>query len=386
MSVINKMLRDLDSRQQAQVTVKTAKTVRNGADDLTVGTLAVGIERAPAPGLPTRAPYLRAAWIAIGGLFLAAAAFAAWWWQHQPPASPAVSKAVTPVAPQASAQLPTPTPVPAPSVTPIAGQEVFLPPAASPPVADKPVAGASAAIQKPSAAKLPMPVSPSPGDPADNLAIGKLTLKLSSSAPSTQAAVSAPVAAVPAVPAETVAVATTPGTLTTPKVARPTTQELVAQAQVLWGEGSRGAAAALLKGAVAQLEATAVDTGPDMDATAMLVREYARVTVANGQAAEALATLERLEPRLSGMADIWAIRGNAAQRLGQHPQAIAAYQRALALRSGEPRWMLGAAVSMAVLGQTGPAAELAEKARIAKALPADVANYLRQLGVTVRSD
>jgi len=382
MSVINKMLRDLDSRQQAQVTVKTAKTVRNGADDLTVGTLAVGIERAPAPDLPARAPYLRAAWIALGGLFLAAAAFAAWWWQHQAPASPAERIAITPKAPQVLPQ----APIPAPSVMPTVAQEVYLPPAASPPVADKPVAGASAAIQKPSAAKLPMPVSPSPGDPADNLAIGKLTLKLSSSAPSTQAAVSAPVAAVPAVPAETVAVATTPGTLTTPKVARPTTQELVAQAQVLWGEGSRGAAAALLKGAVAQLEATAVDTGPDMDATAMLVREYARVTVANGQAAEALATLERLEPRLSGMADIWAIRGNAAQRLGQHPQAVAAYQRALALRSGEPRWMLGAAVSLAAMGQTGPAAELAERARIAKALPADVANYLRQLGVTVRSD
>ncbi|MBK9441940.1 MAG: hypothetical protein IPN53_11760 [Comamonadaceae bacterium] len=384
MSVINKMLRDLDSRQQAQATVKTAKTFRSSVDDLTVGTLAVGNERSLAPGRPTGAPYLRAAWFAVGSMFLAVVAYTTWWWQHQLPDSPAVdAAAVAKVAvPQSQPQAPSS----APGVAANADPEVFLPSAASQPVVGKSVSGSSAAIQKPLAAKMPAPVAPLPGDPADNLATGKLTLKLSSSAPSSQATASAPAAAVSSGLAESAVAPATPGVLTTLKTARPTTQELVVQAQALWGEGSRGAAAALLKGAVAQLESTAIDAGPDMAATAMLVREYARVTVANGQASEALATLERLEPRLSGMADIWAIRGNAAQRLGQHPQAVAAYQRALALRSGEPRWMLGAAVSMAAMGQTGPAAELAEKARIAKALPADVANYLRQLGVRVRSD
>jgi len=48
--------------------------------------------------------------------------------------------------------------------------------------------------------------------------------------------------------------------------------------------------------------------------------------------------------------------------------------------------MLGAAVSLAAQGQVGPAADLAEKARLAGALRPDVANYLRQLGLAVRTD
>lgn len=96
--------------------------------------------------------------------------------------------------------------------------------------------------------------------------------------------------------------------------------------------------------------------------------------------------LERLEPRLAGVADIWALRGNAAQRLGRHAEAANAYLKGLALNPNESRWMLGAAVSLAAQGQTGPAGELAEKARVAGALRRDVANYLRQLGVLIRSD
>jgi Flp pilus assembly protein TadD len=110
------------------------------------------------------------------------------------------------------------------------------------------------------------------------------------------------------------------------------------------------------------------------------------MALAQGQAQEALATLERLEPQLAGVADIWALRGNVAQRLGHHPDAAQAYLRSLALRPDEPRWMLGAAVSLAAQGKTAAAAELAEKARAAGALRPDVANYLRQLGVVVRSD
>ena len=66
--------------------------------------------------------------------------------------------------------------------------------------------------------------------------------------------------------------------------------------------------------------------------------------------------------------------------------AMHAYLQSLSQRPHEPRWMLGAAVSLAAQGQLGPAGELAEQARQAGALPADVANYLRQLGVAVRPD
>jgi len=42
--------------------------------------------------------------------------------------------------------------------------------------------------------------------------------------------------------------------------------------------------------------------------------------------------------------------------------------------------------ALAAQGQVGPAAELTEKARLAGALSPDVANYLHQLGVAVRTD
>ena len=119
-------------------------------------------------------------------------------------------------------------------------------------------------------------------------------------------------------------------------------------------------------------------------ALASLVRELARMELAEGRVSQTLELLKRLEPALSGVADIWAIRGNAAQRLGRHAESVAAYQMALKLRPNELRWMLGAAVSLAAQGQTAAAAELAEKARAGGALTPELATYLRQLGVPLR--
>ena len=56
------------------------------------------------------------------------------------------------------------------------------------------------------------------------------------------------------------------------------------------------------------------------------------------------------------------------------------------MKPDEPRWMLGAAVSLAAQGQTAAAGELAEKARGMGAVRPEVANYLRQLGVVIRTD
>lgn len=117
---------------------------------------------------------------------------------------------------------------------------------------------------------------------------------------------------------------------------------------------------------------------------ASLARELARMALAEGRVSEALEMLTRLEPSLSGFADVWAIRGNAAQRLGRHEESAAAYLKALELRPDEARWMLGAAVSLAAQGKTDRAEELAEKARRGGVLSRDVATYLRQLGVPVR--
>jgi len=115
-----------------------------------------------------------------------------------------------------------------------------------------------------------------------------------------------------------------------------------------------------------------------------LVRELVRMELAQGQPDAALAVLKRHDRMVSGQADLLASRGNAAQRIGQHVQASQSYQAALKLRAGEPRWMLGAAISLAAMGQIAAAAELVEQARGVEAIKPDVLAYLKQLGVPLR--
>ncbi|MDR3370381.1 hypothetical protein [Rhodoferax sp.] len=192
--------------------------------------------------------------------------------------------------------------------------------------------------------------------------------------PSAQRVVSDGKAVLPAVPIVAVEM---------PKQRHTGVQEVLSQAQERWTLGDRAQAIALLHTAIDRLESSS--TGNSV-ALAALVREYVRMTLIQGQTSAAWAVLSRLEQPLADLADIWALRGNVAQRLGLHPEAVRAYLKGLELHPDEPRWMLGAAVSLAAQGQVGPAAELAEKARLAGALRSDVANYLRQLGVAVRTE
>lgn len=114
-----------------------------------------------------------------------------------------------------------------------------------------------------------------------------------------------------------------------------------------------------------------------------LARELARMKMAQGQVEPALRMLTALEPQLAGVADIWATRANAAQRLGRHAESVQAYQSALSLQADEPRWQQGLAVSLAAQGRLDEAATWAEKARLAGGLRPEVAQYLRQLGVSL---
>ena len=77
------------------------------------------------------------------------------------------------------------------------------------------------------------------------------------------------------------------------------------------------------------------------------------------------------------------MRGNVAQRLGRHQDSVHAYTTALQLRPNEQRWLLGAAVSLAALGHTADASEMAAKARAQGPISAEVQNYLRQAGVAL---
>jgi tetratricopeptide (TPR) repeat protein len=164
--------------------------------------------------------------------------------------------------------------------------------------------------------------------------------------------------------------------------------QALAQAQAMWNEGSRASAIDLLRQALSRVEAAGQDgsNAAGSAPVAAVARELARMEMAEGQVINAFKLLVRLEPKLAQFADLWAMRANAAQRLGQHAEATGSYQRALSLKTGEPRWMLGLAVSLAAQGQTAQAADLAEKVRLMGAMRPEIAIYLRQLGVVIRAD
>ncbi len=364
MSVINKVLRDLDSRQTAEQPVRHADAARLYPKGLVNGVVVVGGESGPGRARPLID--WRVALVTL--LVLLAGAAGLMWWLRPPtvikpawlvPSTPAMPTVMPTAVPTSNPRLPMPV---AGSVEAPASRQTAAALAVAKPRADAVASPASIAVPATAAVKVPRGVA------VAGPAISKPMSGALASEPPPDL-ISAP----PPASATNVSEA---------RSERAGTAELAAQAQLLWNNGDRRAALALLHNALLRLEQAAANPG----ALAQLAREHARMSLALGQPADALAMLERLEPQLAGVADIWAMRGNAAQRLGQHAQAVAAYQRGLALRPDESRWLLGAAVSLAAMGQTSPAAELAEKARALKALPPDVANYLRQLGVAVRSD
>lgn len=166
----------------------------------------------------------------------------------------------------------------------------------------------------------------------------------------------------------------------------PTPHEALERAQGLWNSGSREAAIDLLQDAVAVAERSgASGVYPQGNPVLMpLVRELTRMQLAESRHNAVWDLLTRLEPQLGSAPDMWAIRGNAAQRLGRHQDSVHAYMTALQSRPNEQRWLLGAAVSLAALGQTSSAAEMADKARAVGVVSPEVLAYLRQMGVPLK--
>jgi tetratricopeptide (TPR) repeat protein len=193
-----------------------------------------------------------------------------------------------------------------------------------------------------------------------------------------------------ATPTPTKAVAT-PAAVAVPASAEPANnsarqlqagREALAQAQSLWAAGSHDAATELLQQALSMVERSGgTSSTASLQLMSSLVRELGRMQLADGRAAASLDLLTRLEPVLGRDADIWALRGNAAQRLGRHQDSVRAYAAALQLRPNEQRWLLGSAVSLAALGQTAQASEMAERARAIGPISKEVQAYLRQAGV-----
>jgi MSHA biogenesis protein MshN len=333
--------------------------------------------------------------LALGGV-------AAWWYLNQAASTQPPVQATQ----LAISAKPQPQPI-APPVSPSAALVTNSLTVAPPPVVPAPVSVAAlpVVVSRPESTKLSVPASvPATKPDADHanfsLKMDNLLQHAPSPAVATRPAAGTPRTASvpilsPSAPSEPLQVPTAASkviassTLTAPQsqARSPAAQEALAQAQQLWNAGSHSAAIDLLHEALTLAERANLAGAPSgsMSVIASIARELARMELAEGRVSQVLVLLTRLEPLLSDVADIWAIRGNAAQRLGQHPESAAAYLMALKLRPNEPRWMLGAAVSLAAQGQTTAAAELAEKARDGGALSPEVASYLRQLGVPLRA-
>ena len=375
MSVINKMLRDLDQRQAGQPGDAATPTPSRHT---TLGTLPVQADQRPG------ATRQRLAWATV---LLVAVMAGAWWYPQSGqesvpmPRSPAMPQsALVPIAAVATNVVATPPAVP-PSAAPLttkpktaAKADAAKPPASTPTEAKPVMARVPAAKPTPRAQAAVVELA-QPDAAAGSLRLENSLMRLPPTK-NTATQTAAPQSSASQNPAPQIT------------TLRPAALEAMAQAQSLWRSGSHAAATELLSQALSRVESTTPTDAPvtSQSPLASLARELARMQLADGQVGQALALLKRLQPQLVQVPDVWAMRGNAAQRLGQHAEAAQSYQKALALRPDEPRWMLGAAVSLAAQGQMVAAGELAEKAQNMGALRPDVANYLRQLGVVVRTD
>ncbi len=381
MSVINKMLRDLDSRRAADTLPVQTRESRTGMASDTV--IVNDSDRA---GRRRGSLHLGAV-LTVSVMVLVGAA-GAWWYLNQTEflqrkvdqaklvSPPVMNQPVISVAPGGEPVVVL-SPLPA-----IVNSDNALPKAAieKPPVAPKLSVVASGAAQADISPKMDRALKAASSPTRSSRSDATGTPRAAPDRPMTER----PVHERPV----TLATTTPAAAVTAPQIPqrRSPVLEALAQAQSLWRSGSHQAAMDLLREALAAAERANPVGAPSGNHSelVLLARELARMDLIEGRAGPALEMLTRLEPALSDFADIWAIRGNAAQRLGRHQESVAAYLMALKLRPDEPRWMLGAAVSLAVQGQTVSAAELAEKARVGGVLNPEVAAYLRELGVPLR--
>lgn len=365
MSVINKMLRDLDQRQ----------TPAAGAADLlrrnTASVAALPPVRRRSAALRWATALLPLAAVLAGGLV---------WWSFQTLPAPA------PVVPAPPIQAPVLAPAPVADTAASAAQSQAVAASApvSAPVAALPAQAAPAPTTLPASVGLRMDATLS--NPSGAVPVPQATPVVVTPAPPPAKAAVATASAVPPVPVASVASQvpakpSPPVADAAPQGARQQQagREALAQAQALWASGARDSAISTLQEAVATAE-----RAPSAAATGTLVpmvRELARMELAEGRPAAVWDLLVRLEPLLANQPELWALRANAAQRLGRHQESVQAYTTALQSRPGEQRWLLGAAVSLAALGQTGAAAEMADKARAVGPVSREVLAYLRQQGV-----
>lgn len=365
MSVINKMLRDLDQRQGAH-SVNTEEAPKAAQR----GTRSVPMQgNTPASGGRMRwrgriVAVVLAAGVGVG------VGVAAWWYATQLTVD--TSKAPVTIAaalPAASA------PIAVPSAPVLA---VTVP-------TEVPVARSVAPMVVP-----PRPVTASPSTAEANVAPPALTPSPTVSLRmepmlSTRKALDAVLSRSAASAAKAPASPPTESTSPAQRQQQASTDAL-AQAQSLWNSGDQAAALDLMQRSVdaAERSVKAGTSAVGNPVLLSLVRESVRMQMTQSRFAAVWEQLTRLEPVLGSAPDLWALRANTAQRLGHHQDSVNAYRIALQSNPLEQRWLLGSAVSLAALGQTSQAAEMAERARSVGEISRDVQAYLRQLGVPLK--
>ena len=394
MSVINKMLRDLDHRQLAQAPQAPGTPVALQTP-LRQGTSSIGRASGASHSKSRR-------WVGIGlfGL-LAAAGVGGWVWMQANPDDWGVVVGYMVSAPVAVS-------------TPASAASVNVSAAASVPV------GLTAVAATPPHATPSAPVDSDATGAEGGAVPGAMVLRMEESLSARRALdalLSTPAPAVPLV-ATAPLVAPTPerakarapvmawnagmqSSVSTANAPAATAQsetapvvqrqqqaggDAIAQAQNLWNTGSHDAAIDLMQQSIAAAERAAKAAAGSNSSLVLvpLVREMARMQLAQARYGAVWEMLTRLELQLGNQPDLWAIRANAAQRLGRHQDSVHAYMVALQSRPDEQRWLLGTAVSLAALGQTGSAAEMTEKARAVGPISKDILTYLRQAGVVFK--
>ena len=402
MSVINKMLRDLDHRQAINTPPPIDGTVPIQFSPRQTNTLPGSPWDIEGEGQGARRWVLPAVLCAM--VLLALGAWV-WWPANLPRAPVAVALIETPAPTPAPATSSASLAQAAPSPMPMAAVEPVVVPARAPVVAVVVNASPGAvalrmegALSTSRAVDVPLP-SPTPAPATVTVApISATPVAIASSSVGPKALASTERSPAMSVIAAPVVAAASAGAPRISVASRPTDAaasiqrqqeaggDALTQAQTLWNAGSRDAAMELMQQSVAAAERTVKVGGGNGDSAVLtpLVREMARMQLAEGRYGAVWDLLTRLEPLLGNQADLWAIRANAAQRLGRHQDSVHAYMVALQSRPDEQRWLLGSAVSLAALGQTTAASEMAEKARAAGPVSKDVVAYLRQTGVVVR--
>lgn len=296
--MINKMLRDLDSRQAAgTIPLPTWESRTGFAGGTLIASDSDGAGR-------SRASSRVGVLMAVAVMVLGGAA-GGWWYLNQ---NVVDQRKVDQVRVASTFVSSTPVIAVAPVAAPAAPQKAVEPVVvASPVLATVVPANApqqAAIVKSPVTAKLPLP---QPG-----AAQADFSLKMDNTfkeVPS-HATPSRPnertVTSAATIPAAAMAVPQSPQR-------RSPALDALAQAQSLWNSGSHEAGIDLLREALAAAERANLAGTPsgNNSVLASLARELARMELAEGRVSQALELLTRLEPALSGVADVWAMRRSA---------------------------------------------------------------------------